>query len=153
MSKTPLARFSAATLCGLCACFFSGCEIDPSAFDSSGSGSYAGGGSPYEGDEGQGQFDAPGSGEPWTARPIPGGGGVEVYDRAGNLLTQVDSGLFFVEEYNFINNRNQLVVKSRGRHGPATVQLFDSRTGRQIDEIFAYEVTGGRPAWAAPYAE
>lgn len=54
-----------------------------------------------------------------------------------------------VEEARFINHQKQLVVKSRGRHGPATVQLFDSRTGAEKDAVLAYEIRDGQPAWAA----
>ncbi|MEM1084466.1 MAG: hypothetical protein AAGI48_10160 [Verrucomicrobiota bacterium] len=58
-----------------------------------------------------------------------------------------------VEELRFINGQQQLVVKSRGDHGPATVQLFDSRSGRQEGKVMAFEIADGQPAWAAEMAE
>lgn len=58
-----------------------------------------------------------------------------------------------VEETKFINEQEQLVVKSRGNHGPATVQLFNSRTGRQEAKVMAYEISDGQPAWAAGMGE
>lgn len=58
-----------------------------------------------------------------------------------------------VEETRFINEQEQIVVKSRGNHGPATVQLFNSRTGAQQGRVMAYEVRGGFPAWAAGMGE
>ncbi|MGB6222508.1 hypothetical protein [Haloferula sp.] len=54
-----------------------------------------------------------------------------------------------VEETKFINEQDQIVVKSRGNHGPATVQLFDSKTGRQEGKVMAYEITDDQPLWAA----
>jgi len=58
-----------------------------------------------------------------------------------------------VENTRFINGQQQIVVKSRGNHGPATVQLFDTRTGQQEGRVMAYEVRGGYPAWAAGMGE
>lgn len=58
-----------------------------------------------------------------------------------------------IEETKFINQQQQIVVKSRGSHGPATVQLFNSRTGRQEGKVMAYEITSDQPAWAAGMGE
>ncbi|MBK1826542.1 hypothetical protein [Haloferula rosea] len=57
-----------------------------------------------------------------------------------------------VEETRWWSEQEQLVVKSRGNHGPATVQLFDSRTGRELGRVMAYEAANG-PAWARSMAE
>ena len=54
-----------------------------------------------------------------------------------------------IEQTRFINEQNQIVVKSRGSHGPATVELFNSRTGRLEGTVKAYELTSGGPSWAA----
>jgi hypothetical protein len=59
----------------------------------------------------------------------------------------------FVEKTRFINEQQQIVVKSRGNHGPATVQLFDTRTGRQEGTVMAYELAQGGPNWAAGMAD
>jgi len=58
-----------------------------------------------------------------------------------------------VEETRFINEQEQIVVKSRGNHGPATVQLFNSRTGAQEAKVMAYDIRGGQPAWASGMGE
>ncbi|HCN75897.1 MAG TPA: hypothetical protein DIT13_01735 [Verrucomicrobiales bacterium] len=58
-----------------------------------------------------------------------------------------------VENTRFISEQQQIVVKSRGNHGPATVQLFDTRTGRQEGRVMAYEIRGGFPAWATGMGE
>jgi hypothetical protein len=53
-----------------------------------------------------------------------------------------------VERQHFINNKKQIVVKSRGNHGPATVELFDAKTGVLKDKVLAYAIRHGQPAWA-----
>lgn len=58
-----------------------------------------------------------------------------------------------VEETRFINEQDQIVVKSRGNHGPATVQLFNTHTGAQEASVMAYDIRNGRPAWAAGMGE
>jgi hypothetical protein len=58
-----------------------------------------------------------------------------------------------VEEIKFIEEQMKLVVKSRGNHGPAIVQLFKSYTGEQIGQVKAYEIKPGKPAWAAGMGE
>ncbi len=63
------------------------------------------------------------------------------------------TGAPFVEETRFINEQEQIVVKSRARHGPATVQLFDTRSGAEQGRIMAYEIQEGQPAWAAGMEE
>lgn len=35
-----------------------------------------------------------------------------------------------IEQTRWVSEQNQIVVKSSGNHGPATVKLFNSRTGR-----------------------
>lgn len=54
-----------------------------------------------------------------------------------------------VEETRWHAEQEQIVVKSRGNHGPATVQLFNSRNGRELGRVMAYDIRGGQPAWAA----
>ena len=58
-----------------------------------------------------------------------------------------------VEETRWHAEQEQIVVKSRGNHGPATVQLFNSRNGREISRVMAYDIRGGQPAWAAGMGE
>jgi hypothetical protein len=58
-----------------------------------------------------------------------------------------------IEQTRFINEQDQIVVKSRGNHGPATVQLFNTRTGAEQGRVFAYAIKGGQPAWAAGMGE
>jgi hypothetical protein len=58
-----------------------------------------------------------------------------------------------IEETRWHREQEQLVVKSRGNHGPATVQLFDTRSGRQLGSVMAYDIATGGPAWAAGMGE
>lgn len=58
-----------------------------------------------------------------------------------------------VEETKFITEQQEIVVKSRGNHGPATVQLFDTKSGKETGRVMAYEIRGGKPAWAAGMGE
>lgn len=58
-----------------------------------------------------------------------------------------------IEKTRWHQEQNQIVVKSRGNHGPATVQLFNSRTGRQEGTVMAYELANGGPNWAKGMAD
>lgn len=58
-----------------------------------------------------------------------------------------------IEETRWHRGQQQIVVKSRGNHGPATVQLFDTRSGRLEGSVMAYEIANGRPAWARGMGE
>ena len=58
-----------------------------------------------------------------------------------------------IEKTRWHQEQNQIVVKSRGNHGPATVQLFNSRTGRQEGTVMAYELANGGPNWAQGMAD
>ncbi len=53
-----------------------------------------------------------------------------------------------IEQTRFISEQQQIVVKSRGNHGPATVQLFDSRKGTELGKVMAYAIQDGQPPWA-----
>jgi len=53
-----------------------------------------------------------------------------------------------VEKYHFLHNKSQMVIKSRGNHGPATVELFDTRTGVLKGKVLAYAIKHGQPSWA-----
>ena len=53
-----------------------------------------------------------------------------------------------IEQTRWHRGQDQIVVKSRGNHGPATVQLFDTRSGRQLGSVMAYEIANGGPGWA-----
>lgn len=58
-----------------------------------------------------------------------------------------------IEQTKFINEQQQIVVKSRGRHGPATVQLFSTSNGAEQGRVMAFEIRNGNPPWAAGMQE
>lgn len=58
-----------------------------------------------------------------------------------------------VEQTKFVTEQQQIVVKSRGAHGPATVQLFDTATGIEKGRVMAYDIKGNQPTWAAGMGE
>lgn len=53
-----------------------------------------------------------------------------------------------VEAQHFTADQQQIVIKSRGNHGAANVELFDVRTGVLRDKVLAYAIENGQPAWA-----
>ena len=58
-----------------------------------------------------------------------------------------------VEDWRLINGNTEIVVKSRGDRGLATVERFDTRTGIRKDRIVAAEIRDGQPAWAEGFEE
>ena len=80
-------------------------------------------------------------------RAVVGQGRVTVKDGARTLCV-LHTAAANVEKYEFSRGKTKIVVKSRGNHGPATVELFDVRTGTLEDKILAYAIKGGRPSWA-----
>ena len=53
-----------------------------------------------------------------------------------------------VERYKFTNSNQQIIIKSRGNHGPATVELFNISDGSLADKVLAFAIKGGKPSWA-----
>lgn len=93
---------------------------------------------------------APAYGQPLTA--TTGLGSVTI--REGNrTVSSFGTASPNVEEIRWNQEQEQIVVKSRGNHGPATVELFESRSGRKLGAVMAYELTQGGPAWAKGMAE
>ena len=76
------------------------------------------------------------------------GQGQVIIKRGAATVSTVRTASPDVENYSFINGDSQIVVKSRGRHGPATVELFDVRTGSLRDKVLAYAIANGNPSWA-----
>jgi hypothetical protein len=69
------------------------------------------------------------------------------------VLSSISTASPNVEQTRWRSEQEQIVVKSRGNHGPATVQLFNSRTGREEGRVKAFEIKNGQPAWAAGMGE
>ncbi|HEY5768606.1 MAG TPA: hypothetical protein VIS71_02065 [Terrimicrobium sp.] len=58
-----------------------------------------------------------------------------------------------VEKWELINGNTEIVIKSRGDRGPASVERFDTKTGILKDRITAVEIQEGRPDWAEGFGE
>ena len=66
----------------------------------------------------------------------------------GQVVSTLRTASPNVESHHFTSGQSQMVVKSRGNHGPATVELFDTKTGVLRDKILAFAIENGQPAWA-----
>jgi hypothetical protein len=88
----------------------------------------------------------------WTADVKQG---EVVVKQGGEKMCIVKTQLPFVEETRFLNwqGKKCLAIKSRARHGPAALELFDAHTGALVDKIMAFAVENDKPAWAARWKE
>jgi hypothetical protein len=97
-----------------------------------------------------GAAPTPSYGQPLTVETSAG----SVIIREGSrTVSSFRTALPNVEQTRWASEQEQIVVKSRGNHGPATVQLFNSRTGAELGRVQAYEIRGGQPGWAAGMEE
>jgi hypothetical protein len=80
-------------------------------------------------------------------------GGTVTIREGSRTLSSFNAALPNVEETRWYSEQEKIVVKSRGSHGPATVQLFDARSGREEDRVLSYEISNGYPAWGTGMAE
>lgn len=66
----------------------------------------------------------------------------------GQVVSTLRTASPNVESHHFTSGQSQMVVKSRGNHGPATVELFDTKTGTLRDKVLAFAIENGQPSWA-----
>ncbi len=95
------------------------------------------------------------SGQPVYGQPLTakvGDGEVKIFE-GDRQVSVCQTGRPFVEKTKFINEQQQIVIKSRGNHGPATIELYDTATGKMKAQVMAYDATDGDPAWAAGMGE
>jgi hypothetical protein len=59
----------------------------------------------------------------------------------------------FIEEWAFANNDSAVVIKSRGRHGPAYYVKYSLHTGELIESVGISTPKEQLPKWAQPYAD
>jgi hypothetical protein len=69
----------------------------------------------------------------------------------GKVIANLASAKGFIEAWDFTKDGERVVIKSRGAHGPATIELFSLRNGPPEASVQAYEKD--LPEWAAAYAE
>ena len=105
--------------------------------------------------QGKGKTKPEKSGQPYFGEPlssVSGQGTVTILEGQRKVAVCKTTAPN-IEQTKFIEEQNKIVVKSRGNHGPATVQLFDTRTGRELGTVKAFELGNGGPAWAAGMAD
>jgi hypothetical protein len=74
--------------------------------------------------------------------------------RNGETVSFVRPKYRNVERWRFALNDTAIVIKSRGRRdSPAAVQLFDIETGALREELMAFSLYTGQPAWARGFEE
>ena len=69
----------------------------------------------------------------------------------GKIVANFQSAKGFIEGWDFTKDGEHLVIKSRGAHGPATIELFSLGDGLAAQSVQAYEKN--LPDWAAPFAD
>jgi hypothetical protein len=69
----------------------------------------------------------------------------------GRVVANLASAKGYIEDWDFTKDGEHLVIKSRGTHGPATIELFSLRNGSPAKSVPAYEKN--LPDWAAPFAD
>jgi hypothetical protein len=67
----------------------------------------------------------------------------------GKIVANFQAGKPFIEGWAF--TQNGVVIKSRGAHGPAVIELFAVHKGQALATVWAYEKK--LPAWAKPFAD
>jgi hypothetical protein len=73
--------------------------------------------------------------------------------RNGKTIAVCRTQLPEIEKWKLINGNRQIVVKSRGRHGPAAVELFNVVDGSLADKVMAFAIINGKPEWARGFEE
>lgn len=74
-------------------------------------------------------------------------GSVDVFDGTTKIST-CRTALPNIEDHRFIHAQQHLVVKSRGAHGVAKVELFETTNGQKLESIDSYTIKDGKPLWA-----
>ena len=85
----------------------------------------------------------------FSAVEVPGG--LDVSEK-GKLISRVRCAAP-IQRWVFVKDGRNLVLRCGNTAGPATIELFDSRTAILRDSIPADQVLDGRPAWAACLAD
>ena len=68
--------------------------------------------------------------------------------QGGRVVSVIRTASPNIEQWHFKKGQERIVTKSRGNHGPATVELFETRTGVLRDKVLAYAIKNGKPEWA-----
>lgn len=66
----------------------------------------------------------------------------------GQVLCSFRTAMPNVETWRLVRGDSQIIVKSRGSRGPATVELFDTTTGTLRDKVLAFAIRSSGATWA-----
>lgn len=94
----------------------------------------------------------PGKQNPRSYQVITISGGLEISEN-GQPITRIKTELPNVEDWKFIESNQFVITKSRGNHGPAQVEKFETRTGILRDKVFAYAIRDKQVKWAKGFEE
>lgn len=70
----------------------------------------------------------------------------------GKCVHTIVAERYFIEEWHFWENGKQLILRSRAKHGVATVERWDVASGRLLEKLWEYKVDAKSPAWARKMA-
>lgn len=59
----------------------------------------------------------------------------------------------FIEEWDFTDKDTAVVIKSRGRHGPANFVKYDLKSGKRLASVEGYKPYDQLPDWAKPFSD
>ena len=59
----------------------------------------------------------------------------------------------YIEEWDFTDGDKSVVIKSRGRHGPANFVKYDINSAKVIDSVKTYLPYNELPDWAKPFSD
>lgn len=68
--------------------------------------------------------------------------------QGNRTLSVIKPTLPNVENWKFVNGRHQIIVKSRGNHGPAMVEKFNTAGGVLVDKVMAAAIQKSGATWA-----
>lgn len=73
--------------------------------------------------------------------------------RDGRTVAVCRTAMPMIEKWSFINDGRQIVVKSRGNHGPASVELFNAVDGSLSDKVLAFAIRKSNVRWARGFED
>ena len=73
--------------------------------------------------------------------------------RKGMTICLIRTQLPNIENWKMISRNTEIVIKSRGDYGPATVERFDTKTGIIKDKVMAFAIRNGQPEWAQGFED
>lgn len=73
--------------------------------------------------------------------------------RSGAIVNRIKVDNPFIDLWDFTDNDTCVVIRSRGPHGPSTLQKYRVATAKLLDSYSGSVGSPTIPAWARPYAD